>query len=288
MHKLHRWLLLTLVLLGATAGWAPAQAATSLGRDVISSGAQQWNAAAFSLTPEASSPPEYGRCIKTTGGLYRDGGCTETGSSSEKNFEWYAAFGSAHPLEKANFSNVLKEATVANLETVSGASVTCEGQSSAGKYTGNKTIGGVVVTFTGCSAFGGKCQTSGSAAGTIVTKTLEGVLGVEELAAEAVNYKIGLALFPIGHTGQIASFTCASMNVSIAGSLISKVASNSMKLTTQIKSKATEGKQKPEGFVGESPEVLMSTMGEAAPEQAGETLITIQTNEERIEINSVV
>ena len=62
-----------------------------------------------------------------------------------------------------------------------------------------------------------------------------------------------------------------------------------MKLTTQVKTKQLKGKQKPETFVGESPEVLMAQIGEGTPEQARRALFTInQTNAEKVEINSVV
>jgi hypothetical protein len=284
MHKLHRWLLLALVSLGVAAGWTPAQAATLIDRNAISDSER------FSpLTPEVNSPPEFGRCIKTVGGAYKDQGCTESAGAGEKNYEWYAAFGSTHPLEKVGFSNVLKEATNATLETVSKTMIVCEGESSVGKYTGNKTIGSVVVTFTSCNAFGMPCHSEGAAEGTVVTKTLEGSLGVEELAAEPVNYKIGESLYPIGHTGPLAQFTCSGVKVTITGALISPVTANSMKLTTQIKTKAAKGKQRPENFVGEPPEVLMTKVGEeGTPEQAGETLTTNQANEEKVEISSVL
>ena len=78
MQELYRWLLLALVSLGVSAGWAPAQAATLLDRNL--------NKASFSLTPEANAPPEFGRCIKTTGGAYKDTGCTETAGVTEKSY----------------------------------------------------------------------------------------------------------------------------------------------------------------------------------------------------------
>lgn len=280
MHKLHRWLLLALVSLGVSAGWAPAQATTLLDRNL--------NASSLSLTPEANAPPEFGRCIKTTGGTYRDSACTEAAGATEKNYEWSAAFGSAHPLEKVGFTNALKEGTVAALETVGGTTMHCEGDTSTGEYTGNKTIGKIVMTFTGCVAFGVSCRSTGAAEGTIVTHTLEGVLGVEELAAEPVNYKIGEDIYPIGHTGPVADFTCAGVAMSISGSIISPLTANSMKLTLQVKTKALKGKQKPESFAGGPSQVLMSQIEAGTPEQAGETLTTVQTNEEKMEINSVV
>lgn len=281
MHQLHRWFLLALVPLAVAVGCAPAQAATILDRGL--------SANSFTLTPEANSPPEFGRCIKVTGGAYTDAGCTQTAGETGKSFEWYAAFGSAAPIEKPGFSNVLKEGTVASLETVGKATVTCEGETSTGEITGNKTVGKVNATFTGCSAFGSPCHSTGSAEGTIAMNTMEGVLGVEELAAEPVNYKIGEKLYPVGHSGPIAKFSCGSLAVVVTGAMISPVSSNAMKLTASNKTKQLKGKQKPENFVGETPEVLMAQIGEGFPsEQAGETITTSQTNAEKVEINSVV
>jgi hypothetical protein len=281
----HRWLLLALVSRGRAAGWGAARAAaleSSMGST------QQWNAASFSLTSEASSPPEFGSCIKVTGGAYTDAGCTKTTGETGKAFEWYPAFGGAHPLENVTFTIALKEATVATLETVGGLSMQCEGETGTGEYTGNKTIGNIVLKFTGCKASGVSCQSAGAAEGTIVTNTLEGVLGVEELAAEPVNYKIGQNLYPVGRSGPMASFTCSGISTSITGSIISPLVSNAMKFSTQVKTKAAGGKQKPESFVGETPEPLMSKLNEEPAEQAGETMTTIQTSVEKVEVNSVV
>jgi hypothetical protein len=283
MLKTRHWATLVLVLLGALAGSTAAQATPLVEHNAIPQAGQRWGANTFSTLLEPSKAPEFGTCVKAVGGVYSDAGCTGTGAG--KNYEWYAAFGSAHPLENVGFSATIKEGTTALLESVSKTQVVCEGEGSTGEYTGNKTVGKVVSTFTKCSAFGLSCKTSGAAAGTIVTGALEGVLGVEEAGPEP---KIGQDLFPVGHTGPIAEFSCGSVPLSITGSIISPVTPNAMKLTTQIKTKETKGKQKPEAFVGETPDPLMANFGEGSPEQAGETLTTIQTNEEKVEVNSVL
>jgi hypothetical protein len=284
MGKTRHWLAL-LVSLGLLA-WAPIASATTLVGGSAAPTDERWDTAvASSSLLESGGPPEFGRCIKTTGGKYEDSGCTRTGAG--KNYEWYPAFGSSLPLVKTGFSNVIKEGTVAELETVGGSLVTCTGETATGKITGNKTVNGVVVTFTGCSAFGVSCKTEGAAQGTVVTSTLEGVLGVEEVGAEPSLNKIGEALFPVGHSGLIAELKCA-WPMTIAGSIISPVTANAMKLTATVKSKAVKGKQRPEAFVEEPPEVLMTTIESGAPEQAGETLTVTQTNEEKVEVNSVL
>lgn len=286
MGKTRHWLLLALGSLSIAACFASAASAASLvEHNAIPSVEQRWNTASFSPLLESGGPPDFGRCIKTTGGKYEDSGCTATGTG--KNYEWYAAFGSSQPLAKTSFTEAIKEATNAVLETVNKNIVTCESASGTGKYTGNKTIGSVVLTFTGCTAFGMSCTSSGSATGTIVTKSLEGVIGIEELGAEPLLNTVGQDLYPVGHTGPIGEFSCGGIAMSIAGSIISPVNSNAMKLTTTIKSKAVKGKQRPENFVGEPAEVLMTTIEGGSPEQGGMTVAMVQTNEEKVEINTV-
>ncbi len=288
MGKTRHWLLLALgSLVIAACSWAPAAtAATLVEHNAVPTVEQRWNSASFSSLLESGGPPEFGRCIKTTGGTYEDAGCTTKGSG--KNYEWHPAFGGSLPLEKTGFSNAIKEGTVAELETVGKNLVACTGESAGGKYTGNKTVGSVVVTFTNCSSFGMSCKSEGAATGTVVTYALEGVLGVEELGAEPSLNKIGEDLFPVGHSGPIGELKCGGVQMTIAGSIISPVNANAMKLTATVKSKAVKGKQRPENFVGEPPEVLMTTIEGGAPEQGGETLTVNQTNEEKVEINSVL
>jgi hypothetical protein len=287
MGNKRHWLLVALGLLAIAAFAVPsASAAAPVGNDAATG--QHMDMASFSSLLEPSGPPEFGRCIKTTGGKYEDAGCTTVGGASGKSFEWYAAFGSAHPLEKTGFTTVIKEATFAELETVGGNKVTCSGESGTGKYTGNKTIGSMTVTFTGCSAFEANCSSAGSPTGTIVTSALEGVLGVEELGAEPVLNKIGEDVFPVGHSGPVGEFTCAGLPLVLSGAIISPVTANGMRLSSTIKAKALKGKQKPENFVGGPPEVLKAVINGAPAEQAGESITTTQTNEEKVEVSSVL
>ena len=60
-----------------------------------------------------------------------------------------------------------------------------------------------------------------------------------------------------------------------------------MKTAATVKTKQLKGKQKPENFVGETPEPLMAQLGEGAPEQSGELFTTNQTNAEKVEVSSI-
>jgi hypothetical protein len=61
-----------------------------------------------------------------------------------------------------------------------------------------------------------------------------------------------------------------------------------MKPTAVLAFAQTKGKQKPERFVGEAKDVLEASFNGGPFEQAGLALKTNQTNEEKVEVNSVV
>jgi hypothetical protein len=95
-------------------------------------------------------------------------------------------------------------------------------------------------------------------------------------------------LFPVGKTGPFMQFSCGPTAVTVRGSVLNPVKSNKMLLSATLKYAASSGKQKPEKFEGLPKDVLETEFGEAAAEQSGLKLTTKQTNEEKIEINSVV
>jgi hypothetical protein len=78
------------------------------------------------------------------------------------------------------------------LEGTGGKTVTCTADTSVGTITGPKTVGKVKVTFTGCKSSIFSCNTSGAASGEIVTKELEGEIGLIKAGSQAV----GLDLWP--------------------------------------------------------------------------------------------
>ena len=218
---------------------------------------------------------------ESAAGQYADASCTEPGAKWK--YEWYRG------VAKTHFTSKIARGA-ATLETVKGSKVTCETETGTGEYTGSSltTVGGVVLTFGGCESLGQKCSTAHAADGEIVTNQLEGVLGITELGENSAKDKIGLDLFPVGRTGFVMEFSCGATPVSARGSLIVPLPANKMLLTFKLKYSASKGKQKPESFVGESKDVLEASFNGAPFEQAGLTLTTTQTNEEEVEVNSVV
>jgi hypothetical protein len=237
------------------------------------------------LVAESASAeaPEYGRCEAKAGGKYENKGCTKEKAGKVK-FEWVPG-----PGPKAKFTTKSKEGTLVTFETTKGLhKVVCTGQTSTGEVTGPKTTAKVVETFTGCEWGPVKCNTTGKPEGTVVTTTLSGALGIVKKGETPLHNKIGNELSPT--TGStVAEFSCAGAVVLIIGHIIEPGPSlNSMKVTTTRKLTGKKGKQKPEKFEGGSLAILEGSFKKGPIELTSLGFTTIQTNEEAIEVNSVV
>ena len=239
---------------------------------------------------ETVEPPEFGRCLKVPGekegtvtvyhGNFTTSGCQEESATQTGKFEW-------HPgVVKTGFKTAIKAGTTATLESVSKAKVTCTGESSAGEITGRKTVGSVLIKFTGCESAGQKCTSAGLAEGELESGTLEGVLGVERTTEKEgkETRHIALDLYPVGKTGPFLEYTCTGSGpTTLSGSVLAPVTAGKMLSTATLKYAATAGLQKPERFEGGVPEFLTNSLFE----EVGLTVASTQTNEEAIEINPV-
>jgi hypothetical protein len=233
--------------------------------------------------------PEFGRCVKVPGekegtvtayhGGFTTAGCVEESATHAGRFEWYPG------VVKAGFKTAIKPATTATLETVGKAKLTCTGESSSGSITGPKTVGNLLIRFTGCEAGGGTCTTAGLAEGELETGSLVGVLGIEKitLAKEGKETRhIALALYPVGKTGAFLEYTCSGSGpTALSGSLLAPVTAGKMQTTGTLKFAATAGKQKPESFEGGDPAFLTNPLFE----EVGLSASSTQANEEPIEVN---
>lgn len=110
----------------------------------------------------------------------------------------FAAAASAAPEFKPSTKNAFKTTSGTSVLEGSGNTFTCSSDSSAGEITGAKTVGGVVVDFTGCKSTGSggsNCTAKSkntTVEGLIVTTTLKGELGTTKEATSGV----GLTLTP--------------------------------------------------------------------------------------------
>jgi hypothetical protein len=244
-------------------------------------------AVAASASAEA---PEFGRCLKTKEGggtKYTSSKCTVVASGAMENFEWYPAFGGSKPLARAGFTTALKPETIAVLTTVAGTKITCKRESSGGGYTGNKAVGGIVLKFIECESGGGKCSNLGQSEGHVTWNELDGSLGIWKSGETKVQDKPGISLKPT--TGELlVEFSCGGLVVKVRGSVIVPVPGNTMKLITTLKLNAYKGKQKPEQFI-EGPQEVPECKFAAAPyEQCGLSLTMIWTNEEKVEVSTIL
>jgi hypothetical protein len=235
----------------------------------------------------APNPPEFGRCVKATSekigkttyyhGGYTAATCTIASSTHTGKFEWEMG------VVKAAFTTSLKLAPV-TLEAVNRTKLTCSGESGSGNITGRKTVGSVVVTFTGCESAGKKCTTSGLGEGEIRSQGLEGTLGVESVTVKEGKeiLHVGLDLFPAGKVGPVFEYTCAGgQPQTLSGSVIAPVVAGKMQTSSTLKFSQSAGLQKPEAFDEGPRDVLTSGIGE----QVGLSLDALLSTEEAVEIN---
>jgi len=255
---------------------------------------------AIMATSASALNPEVGRCIKLAGGKYKAGTCkTLAKTAEEKKWEWYPAFVGGVVNEtpskpKLKYSSKSKEGALIKLETLSGETVLATGQTSLGEVTGEQTNVATKIIFTGVNAFESLCTSTkpkGTNPGEVLVNDLSGKIGIEKNGLEGNHEKDKAANLFVPKIGTIfTEFECAGIPIVVRHEVMNPVTSNAMKLTATVKFAATKGKQKPEKFVTDvagTKRVLESNKLGGAFEQAGQTLTTIQTNEEKLEVSTV-
>jgi hypothetical protein len=236
---------------------------------------------AIVVASASAEAPEYGRCLKAEkigkvyNGGYTNSSCTTASESKTGKYEWFPGL-------------VKNKQTTSGgkglLETVGHLEVACASESSVGEFSGTKEVKNEIVTFKGCEAAGDQCSTTGASAGELVTKPLEGIVGFENKA----DKKTAFDLYPTGKTGLFIEFACSALTVAVRGSVIVPIASDKMLTSTVLKYKATNGKQQVEHFEGGPNDILESTFKGGPFEQAGQTITTTLSTEEKVELNAVV
>jgi len=242
---------------------------------------------AFAPAVARAEAPEFGRCLRLTGeqaghGGYENLSCTSASPGNTGRFEWYP--GAA----KARFATKSKEGTPIAFEGVGGVRVVCTGETSTGEYTSPKLEEHVVFRFTGCATGAQVVSSAGAEPGEVVTNPTECELGVLQKGETPLMDKIGLtcaeetAFMWMKWTGYAPVEWC------LRGWWFFTIPHNRMKTMTTLHSAQFHGMQRWEKFEGGPPEPLEATFdGGATWERAALALTSIQTNEERIEVNSV-
>ncbi|HTZ63311.1 MAG TPA: hypothetical protein VMB51_04350 [Solirubrobacteraceae bacterium] len=245
--------------------------------------------------------PEIGRCLKLTGGRFKEGNCKVEGTTSKtQKYEWYPAFGpngkgEEKTIESAKrfYSAVSKEGTKIELETVHGEGVSCKRQTSEGEYTGAKTNRAYNIVFTGCEAAGISCISTNPKAtniGEILVKELDGEIGIEKVGATPGKDKIA-NVFRAASGEILTEFECSGLKYVVKGEVMAPIKGNTMLTVQTVKFAQSKGKQKPEKFATDPASLkrVLYAKNNKLEEffQAGQELTTIQTNTEKAEASSV-
>jgi len=184
----------------------------------------------------------------------------------------------------------------ATLETVGKAKITCSASTTAGEYTGPKTLT-TTITLTGCqrSATKASCQSVAAGAGEIVTGALEGELGFIKNEFTNGKHLVSVGL-DIKHETDLAAFECGTGTgkelVTLEGSVIAPITIiDKMAAGSTLRYKAVAGRQAPEQFESGLKDTLSTSVVsglEKTIEQAGLTMTETITSEEPLEIKAKV
>jgi hypothetical protein len=270
---------------------------------------------AVSATCAAAAPsavaqaPEFGRCQRVAGeqlgagkrayhGHYSNSVCTTASPEASGRYEWVPG------VAKTRFTAASQPGTKAVFETASKNKVVCDGETSSGEYTSAKLEQDVVFRFTGCAfdeRYGGDrrkhasyvASSAGAAEGEIVSEPTECELGVVRAGATPMQDKLGLSC---GEEGEFmwlkwkapGYYLNAEAELCAKGWWFFTLEANSMSASpTTLKSTQSEGVQKYEKFVEGPPEPLEVGLFRKSFERVGLGLVSVQTNEEAVEANSV-
>jgi hypothetical protein len=278
--------------------------------------------AAFAMTAIAAASasaeaPEYGRCLPHSGGKYATSSCTTVVAGKALD-EWYPAFGKAangeeKPLGKTHYTSKANESLPIQLEGTGEAlagvktKILCKKEVSRGNIISDKEVTAEGVVFNECESSGAKCKGgAGSVEGEIKVNNLTGVLGVEKFGfnkekklLEPAKNKLANEFTPTSGE-EFTNFECAALKVTVKGHVLNPISTDKMVLSATVKFTATGGNQKPEHFIESinaegkefpGPELSLEAKFEqfkVVPfEESGQTLTTTQTNEEKVEANTV-
>jgi hypothetical protein len=235
-------------------------------------------------------PPELGRCVEAPSevvkgktvftGAFSKSTCSALSKKHNGHYNWEGG------LKKGQFSS--NEITQVTLSTANRFTVTCSGETALGEFVTPRRVEGMSMKFSSCSSVLGQCTTAGQATGKIITKTLEGVIGVYKTGSKAAANKAGLELYPVHKTGPFAEFSCGLKEISVRGAVVLPILANKgVGPTLKMTGKASKGKQKAEGLVEEPKAQLEAAIGAEPYEPIGITMTMPLELEEPLELDTV-
>jgi hypothetical protein len=238
--------------------------------------------------------PEYGKCVANSHGLYSGATCTKLAKAGKEKDEW-------EPLTTTVpfTSKKLKNTGNAVLESASGTEITCTEQTEKnGEYGPGNQVKNVIGEFTGCTALGASCSSTGAKAGEIDTMKLDGEPGIVKHEAKEEKNVDGNDLrgeSAKNGSALLAEFSCGPAPIKVKGGVVVKAEEKGKLITNKMLNKVDvefvtikPGKQEPENwtpnFEGHSNsgtrheinEHLESSVAGGSYEPSGQTLITEQ------------
>ncbi|HXD55016.1 MAG TPA: IPT/TIG domain-containing protein, partial [Solirubrobacteraceae bacterium] len=224
--------------------------------------------------------PEFGRCVKLSGGTYTDKGCSIEGEGATP-YNWYPAAFGAHPLVHPGVQVGSGSVTI---ETPAKLKLACTGISGSGTVTAYDVISLEHLTLTGCSAakLGGACTSSGASPGEVRAKPVSARLGKGEKAKGV--FVPALQWEPA--SGEVlAAMTCGTHAVTLTGSFVVLTGKQFAMLTSEkLQAKDKKGVPGIAGLQGQPPASLGIQVDSEAVQVAAAKLKAVETNEEAFEI----
>jgi hypothetical protein len=229
----------------------------------------------------SASAPEFGRCVKTSGGKYKEAKCLKlaTGTGS---YEWFPGV--------AKTQRVTSVGGVGVLTTVGGAGVECKSETATGEFSpggNNKEEAGIVVRFKGCKSLEAPCTTPGAESGELITNELEGLVGWENKTRKKTDLELSPAKSVT--SGLFIEFSCIGLVVKVRGHVLVPFKNDAMKKSETLRFVAKKGIQKPTKWEESSSPVILEASFKAGPfEQAGQNITATVEAEEPLELSAVV
>jgi hypothetical protein len=205
----------------------------------------------------ASALPAFYECRKVGAGAgnYANANCSTNVGPGAGKYKATEGIGKGASFKGRASAPVLRSPPV-------NGEIICKSGTETGHPTSPTTVGGVVITLTGCATLKKKCTTSGAIPGKIVTNPLGGTLGY--ISHSPLRVGIDLS----SEAGDWADIECEGLLLAVSGSVIAELTGNvniSNKRTQSLFRVSAEGAQEVRSFEGSPTDILLGAINGSGP-----------------------